>query len=335
MKKETMISALNLFVRCVKKSVAKGHLEQHIVIYGGEPTLNKEVFLETLRYIDVLKEKELLPKTVSVTVNTNGILLDEEILTQCKTTGAVVAISIDRPKEVHDQMRVYSSGKGTFDEVIHSYRLAQQSGVKTGVCVTIDGHNLFRMKETVRWLADELDAKGMGFNILIENTTGQHDHYAEIVAQELIESFRVARAMGVYEDRMMRRVKNFLNKEPVFSDCGGCGLQMVVSPDGKIGVCQAFCGEKEFFVTEPFEMFEPESHPFWKRWRRRSPLTNETCKNCIALGNCGGGCPYNAYRVKGSIDALDERFCAHAKATTNFLICDLWEKQKEKQITSK
>ncbi len=335
MKKETMIRALDLFTRCVKRSVAKGHLEQHIVIYGGEPTLNKKVLLEALRYINVLKEKELLPKTVSVTVNTNGILLDEEILAQCKTTGAVVAISIDGPKEVHDQMRVYSSGKGTFDEVIHSYRLAQQSGVKTGICVTIDRHNLFRMKETVRWLADELDAKGMGFNILIENTTGQHDHYAEIVAQELIESFRVARAMGVYEDRMMRRVKNFLNKEPVFSDCGGCGLQMVVSPDGKIGVCQAFCGEKEFFVTEPFETFEPESHPFWKRWRRRSPLINETCKNCIALGNCGGGCPYNAYRIKGSIDALDERFCAHAKATTHFLICDLWEKQKEKQTTSK
>jgi uncharacterized protein len=195
------------------------------------------------------------------------------------------------------------------------------------------------MKETVRWLADELGAKGMGFNILIENTaeqaTEERDRYAEIVAQELIESFKVARAMGVYEDRMMRRVKNFLDKEPVLSDCGGCGLQMVVSPDGEIGVCQAFCGEKEFFVTEPFETFEPESHPFWKQWRRRSPLANEICKSCIALGNCGGGCPYNAYRAKGTIDALDERFCAHAKATTHFLIRDLWEKQKEKRTASK
>ena len=274
-----------------------------------------------------------------MTVNTNGILIDEEILGQCKATGAVVAISIDGPKEVHDQMRVYSSGRGTFDEVIRSYRLAQQSGVKTGVCVTIDRHNLFRMKETVRWLADELGAKGMGFNILIENavgqTAGERDHYAEVVAQELIESFKVARAIGVYEDRMMRRVKNFLDKEPVLSDCGGCGLQMVVSPDGKIGVCQAFCGGKEFFVAEPFETFEPESHPFWKQWRRRSPLNTEACKTCVALGNCGGGCPYNAYRASGTIDALDERFCAHAKATTHFLIRDLWDKQKEKQVANK
>ena len=339
MKKETVINALDSFALCVKKSIANGHPEQHVVIYGGEPTLNKKALLEALRYIDALKAKELLPRSLSVTVNTNGILLDEEILSQCKMTNAVVAISIDGPKEVHDQMRVYSSGRGTFDEVIRSYRLAQQMGVKTGVCVTIDRHNLSRMKETVRWLADELGAKGMGFNILIENAAGQTtdgcDHYAEIVAQELIESFKVARAMGVYEDRMMRRVKNFLDKEPVLSDCGGCGLQMVVSPDGKIGVCQAFCGGKEFFVTEPLETFEPESHPFWKQWRKRSPLNNEACKTCIALGNCGGGCPYNAYRASGTIDALDERFCAHAKATTHFLIRDLWDKQKEKQAVNK
>lgn len=338
MKKEIAIKALNLFTRCVKRSIAKGHPEQHIVIYGGEPTLNKDVLLEALQYIDVLKEKELLPKTLSVTLNTNGILLDEEILAQCKESGAVVAVSIDGPKEVHDQMRVHLSGKGTFNEVICSYRLAQQIGVKIGVCVTIDQHNLFRMKETVQWLADELGAKGMGFNILIENTTGQtineRDRYSEIVAQELIESFKVARAMGVYEDRMMRRVKNFLDKEPVLSDCGGCGLQIVVSPDSKIGVCQAFCGGKDFFVTESFETFEPESHPFWKQWRKRSPFASETCKSCIALGNCGGGCPYNAYRIKGTINALDERFCAHAKATAHFLIRDLWEKQKEKQVAN-
>ena len=84
MKKEVAIKALDLFARCVQKSIAKGHPEQHIVIYGGEPTINKGVLLDALRYIDALKEEGLLPKTISVTLNTNGILLDEEILNQCK-----------------------------------------------------------------------------------------------------------------------------------------------------------------------------------------------------------------------------------------------------------
>ena len=48
MKKETAVKALDLFARCVKRSVARGHPEQHVVIYGGEPMLNKEVLLEVL-----------------------------------------------------------------------------------------------------------------------------------------------------------------------------------------------------------------------------------------------------------------------------------------------
>lgn len=331
MDSKTAKGALDLFVRCVKESVAKGHPDQHIVIYGGEPTLNKKVLIETLQYIDLLKEKKLLPMGVSVTLNTNGILLDKNIISQCKKTGVIIAMSIDGPADIHNQMRVFSSGKGTFDEVINSYRLAQREGVKVGICVTIDKHNISRMEEVIRWIDSELSAKGMGFNILIDNMTQQEkgNEYANIVAEELIKSFKIARELGIYEDRMMRRVNNFIDKAPVLSDCGGCGLQVVISPDGKIGVCQAFCGEKDFFVSESLETFEPVQHLFWKQWRKRSPFSNDFCKQCIALGNCGGGCPYNAYKISGSIDAIDERFCAHAKATTHFLIQDLWEKTRK------
>jgi len=331
MKEGTALAAIDMFARCVEKSVSKGHNDQHIILYGGEPTLNKPVVIEALKHIDVLKECGRLPKNVSITINTNGILLDKEILNQCKKSGVTVAISIDGPKEIHDSMRVYPSGEGTFDEVVESYRLAQEMGVKIGICVTVDRHNIHHMKEIVHWINKVLGAKGLGFNILIENDPNEisddKSNYAEVIANNLIESFKIARDIGIYEDRMMRRVKNFVEKTPVLSDCGGCGLQTVVSPDGKIGVCQAFCGQKEFFVSESLETFEPESHPFWKQWRKRSPFSNEVCRACIAFGNCGGGCPYNAYRISGDLNALDERFCVHAKTATEFLIRDLWEQQ--------
>lgn len=334
MTSETAIKALDFFARCVQKSIAKGHPDQHVVIYGGEPTINKHVLVEALRYIVHLREVGKLPQTLSVTINTNGILLDEEILTACKVANAIVAISIDGPKDVHDLMRVDCGGWGTFERVMDAYRLARDIGVRTGVCVTIDRHNISRMTDIVRWLGSELGAKGLGFNILINNGPCGNSpadlldetQYAKMVANGLVESFKLARDLGIYEDRMMRRVKTFVDKAPALSDCGGCGLQAVISPEGRIGVCQAFCGEKKFFVSEPLDSFEPERHPYWYQWRQRSPLTNQDCVRCIALGNCGGGCPYNAYRTKGDINALDERFCEHAKAATHFLIQDLWQK---------
>jgi len=332
MSEEIMVAAIEMFARCIKKSIADGSDDQQIVIYGGEPTLNKKTLLTTLKYIDSAKERGILPSYVSVTINTNGILLDEEILEQSRKSGAVVAISIDGPQEIHDQKRISSLGKGSFENVIKAYNLAKSIGAKTGVCVTVDKHNLSQLQKVIYWMADSLDTKGMGFNILIESgkieTEVEYQRYSQIAAEQLIECFKIAREKGIYEDRMMRRVKCFVEKEPVLSDCGGCGLQVVVSPDGRIGVCQAFCGSKEYFVSEPFETFEPENHPFWKEWRSRSPFSIPKCKSCIAFGNCGGGCPYSAYKRQGTIWALDERFCIHAKASVEFLIKDLWQKQK-------
>jgi len=333
MSEETAISAVDMFARCIQKSITEGHDDQQIVIYGGEPTINKKTLIAVLKYIVNIKHRGTLPSRVSITLNTNGTLLDEEILNACKETNVVVAISIDGPKEIHDQMRVYTSGRGTFDDVVRNYRKARSLGVKTGLCVTIDKHNLFELQNITHWISDDLKSKGVGFNILIDykgdDSLSDREKYTKIVASQIIKCFIIARDNGLYEDRMMRRVKNFVEKTPVLSDCGGCGLQIVISPDGKIGVCQGFCGTKNFFVSESFETFNPEEHQYWKEWRKRSPLSMEECRECIALGNCGGGCPYNAFAEEGTIWALDKRFCIHAKTTTEFLIKDLWEKQKE------
>lgn len=335
MEESTAVKAIEMFSRCIKKSIAEGHKEQHIVLYGGEPTTNKKTLVASLRFISSSKNNGSLPSDIGVTINTNGILLDGEIIEEAKRSNAIIAISIDGPKDIHNQMRVDISGKGSFDRVIQSYYLATSLGAKVGICVTIDRHNLYEAQNIINWLADTLKVKGLGFNILIENETSNPNnylHYSQEVAIQLVNCYRVAREKGVYEDRIMRRVKNFIEKTPVLSDCGGCGLQIVVSPDGQIGVCQAFCGSKKYFVSESMESFEPTEHQFWKEWRNRSPLSMEECKSCIALGNCGGGCPYNAYKIKGSINALDERFCMHAKTTVEFLIKDLWEKQKQEGI---
>lgn len=321
--------ALDMFTRSVKKSVYDGYKDQQIVIYGGEPTLNKKTLMFTLDYIVQIKKNKKLPDSVGVTINTNGIKLDNDIIESAKKAGATIAISIDGPEHIHDKLRVYPDGKPTLADVIEKYKLAQSMGAKTGLCCTVDDHNLGRLTSVLDWLSDELDVKGMGFNILLENKKSlsltEYDEYSQATAKELIECFKLARSKGIYEDRVMRRVRNFVEKTPVYSDCGGCGLQMVVAPDGDIGVCQAFCGTKEYFVSADLNEFEPDQHEFWKEWRKRSPLNMEQCKDCLALGNCGGGCPYSAYERKGSIWELDERFCVHAKQTVEFLIKDLWQ----------
>ena len=336
MSQEVAKNSLEMFARNVKKSLADGYKDQQIVIYGGEPTLNKDTLIFVLNYIVHLKKNKELPDTVGTTINTNGIKLDTEVIEATKRAGATIAISIDGPSDIHDKLRVYPDGRATLSDVTAKYKMAKELGAKTGLCCTVDDHNLGRLPSVLSWLSDELDVKGMGFNILLENkkdlTSEEYSNYSEETAKELIECFKLARAKGIYEDRIMRRVKNFVKKTPVYSDCGGCGLQAVVAPDGDVGVCQAFCGTKQYFISADLTSFEPDQHEFWKEWRKRSPLNMDQCKECVALGNCGGGCPYSAYERKGSIWELDERFCVHAKQTVEFLINDLWQSKYETNI---
>lgn len=54
MEKETAIKALNLFVRCVEKSVVRAHPEQHIVIYGGRMVISSHYFFVFIIFIPCL-----------------------------------------------------------------------------------------------------------------------------------------------------------------------------------------------------------------------------------------------------------------------------------------
>jgi len=103
------------------------------------------------------------------------------------------------------------------------------------------------------------------------------------------------------------------------------GDQLVITPDGMAGVCQAYIGSKENFVPMD-EIKDVTKHPLWSKWRFRSPLYQKQCVSCISLGICGGGCPASAELKTGSRYNLDERACHHSKQTLEWLIWDAYAK---------
>lgn len=317
---------IDLFAKALADS--HGVDEPQIIFYGGEPLLNLAVMKKTFGYIEQLKERGRLPGNTSITVNTNGTLINNDVITAFKSAENLnVAISLDGPKDVHDACRKYHHSGGTYDDIMKGYQKLADSGIGVGFCCTISRHNVDRLEEIAHWFVDELSATSMGFNILIENPRvdemrGDIETYARMVTEKIIKCFLFFRERGVHEDRIMRKVNAFVDGYVYYYDCGGCGQQIVVAPDGQIGVCQGYCGTKKYFV-KPDSQFNPLKHPIWELWCYRSPLFMPQCKNCIALSICGGGCPYSADQRHGSIWELDDVFCVHAKTTAEFLIQDL------------
>jgi len=329
MNKEIAKRSIDLYQKSLENALKKGLVEPkdaNVILYGGEPLLNMETMRFVVKYIAKLKEKNLLPKELSININTNGSLLTKDICRFLKKYRIENDISIDGPAEIHDQCRFYCEGKGTFRDVIRGFYLSKKEGVKTCISCTIGEHNIGKLSEVFKWFIDELKPNAVGFNPPLWNPQIEIDSsYNEKVSKALIECFDIARKRGMYEARMMRKVRAFIEGYTYPFDCCAHGKQLVISPSGKIGTCHAYCGSGKFF-TEFNKKFDPYDHQYWKKWSSVSPLNNEKCQNCEAISICGGGCSYNAEMKYGDISAIDPSFCMHAKDTLKWLIEDLYEK---------
>lgn len=329
---DTAQKAIDLFAQTIKTNKKSDEhaliaSEPQIILYGGEPLINQVTLQFVLDYTRELKKNRQLPESLGITMNTNASLVTQKIADMLADHQVTVAVSIDGKQAQHDAARKYKSGQGTFNDVLWGYMVLKESDVNVSVSCTLGWHNLNDAQDILQWFVNELGVSGFGFNILVDSETIRTqnlEEYADKVSDTLIQCFITCRDLGVYEDRMMRKTRAFVEGQLHINDCAGCGQQIVITPDGQAGTCQAYAGSRKFFVNLS-EQLDVKNHPIWQEWRMRSPLNMPQCVDCIALGICGGGCPHNADQRTGSIWNTDEVFCVHAKKTTRFLIDDLFK----------
>jgi uncharacterized protein len=111
-----------------------------ISIHGGEPLLmakNKFITICDKLY------KSLFPKldNFSLSIQTNGVLIDKEWIKIFEQFKIKVGISLDGPAEYHDKYRLYHSGKGSYYKVEKAIRLLQSENYDFGILSVIDPAN--------------------------------------------------------------------------------------------------------------------------------------------------------------------------------------------------
>lgn len=313
MRIDTARKAIDLFSKNIRRNEVHN---PEIIFYGGEPLLNLDLIEFALDYAS-----KVLPNCRFV-LNTNGTFVNEKAIQIMKKYNIEVGLSIDGTKAIHDSCRVDKGGKGTFDRAMTGYRKLVKKGINVGISCTITPQNVKHLTKITEWLINEEGTSALGFNLLIGPPVISEDDYSKKAAQALLDSYQIAWKAGVYEERMARRVNAFSDGVVSLNDCGGCGLQVVITPDEKIGVCQAFMNTGENFM-DLTQIDNPQDHELWSLWRKRSPFNMEHCLKCEALGICGGGCPYNSQLRYGNFMQPDLTHCEHAKLTLRFLLQEL------------
>ena len=273
-----------------------------------------------------------LPSTVSVTLITNATVIDEEVVSAVVKNNVSVSVSLDGPEELHNANRIFADGEGTFEATSKNIKWLQKAGARVSISCTISQTNVDQLETVLKWLTSEFQIKGLGFNILLDlpGVIQADAEYVKKASEKIIECYKIAREKGIYEERIMRKIGTFVKKSLHLVDCGGCGNQIVITPDGKIGPCHAYASSNKFF---PGHLNNQDFNPFREdvfiEWSRRSPFNIPKCQFCEAIGLCGGGCPYNTELKSKSIWEIDPNFCLHTKKVLEWIIWDLFEKTKE------
>lgn len=329
MSKETADQAIKFFIRQMKESGS--YLEDNkpaIIFYGGEPMINFEVLEYTASKINSLRDREKYLKNAEMSIVTNGLLLNEERIKRLKDLNVSIAISIDGVTAESNAMRVDVFGRPVYGRILKSIELCKNVGADISLSVTLSEETVQNTRSVLD-LIDKYGIKSVGFNIMMSSDTFVlPQSYNQQAAQFIIDEFIELRERGIYEDRMMRKLKAFSKAQVYFSDCGAtAGGQIVVAPGGQVGICHGCLFDKQFFITDIYdEDFVAVNNDMFIEWSSLIPLNHEECYPCPALGICGGGCPINARYLKpgNSIHSLDERFCVHSKLTLEFFIKDLY-----------
>lgn len=331
---ETADKAIDFFIKQIKLSGTDFEDNKPVIIfYGGEPLVNYDVLVHIAEKINELRAVEKCVKNLEMSMVTNGLLLTEERALKLKALGVSIAVSIDGFTAEANSMRVDTAGNSVFNKILKTLDMCKKIGVEISLSVTLSEETIKDTKNILR-LIDNYGIKAFGFNIMMSDEKFVvPQEYNEKAAQFIIDEFIELRKRGIYEDRIMRKLKSFSKSQVYFSDCAATGGgQIVVAPNGQVGICHGCLHNKQYFVSNVDDTeFNATKDKNFIEWSQLTPINKDECQNCAALGICGGGCPINAMHLKkgNTIHNLDERFCVHSKLTLDFLIRDLYRIIKE------
>ncbi len=295
----------------VANSGSRVNLE--VDFFGGEPLMNWQVVKDLVAYGRSLEEP--YNKKFRFTLTTNGVLLNDEVLEFANKEMANIVLSIDGRKEVHDKMRPFRGGQGSYDMIVPKFQKVAESREQTDYYVrgTFTHHNL-DFSQDVLHLAD------LGFKqISVEPVVAPPEEDYAITKEDipfLLEEYdRLAKEM--IERRKNGQRFNFfhfmidLQGGPCvakrLSGCGSGTEYLAVTPWGDFYPCHQFVGQDKFLMGNVDDGIV--NTDIRDEFKCCNVYAKEECKKCFAKFYCSGGCAANAYNFTGSINGTYDIGC--------------------------
>ena len=295
----------------IANSGSRRNLE--VDFFGGEPLMNWQVVKDLVAY--GREQEKIHNKNFRFTLTTNGVLLDEEVMEFCNKEMGNVVLSIDGRKEVHDFMRPFRKGAGSYDLIVPKFQKFAESRNQDNYYVrgTFTHYNL-------DFAADVLHLADLGFKqISVEPVVAPPtEDYAireedlpiifeqyDILAKEMIKRHKEGRGFNFFHFMI-----DLTGGPCVYKRLSGCGSgteYLAVTPWGDFYPCHQFVGNEEFLLGNVDEGIVRTD--LTCDFKKCNVYSKKECSSCFARFYCSGGCAANSYNFTGKINDVYEIGC--------------------------
>jgi uncharacterized protein len=284
---------------------------------GGEPTLmGLDFFREA---IEVETRNARSGDCWGNSLQTNGVLLDDEWCRFLAQNHFLVGISVDGPPELNG-MRKFHNGKPAHEVAMRGIDLLEKHGVEFNVLVVISQANREHPREVFQFLVDN----DLHFSQFIPCTepTGEARHVSpHSISAEQYADFMI----GIFDawvenddpSYYVRRIDNWLHQFfGLPPECceyrEDCSNLVTIEWNGDVYPCDFFV-EPRYRMGNVLEQTLEQmlKGPEFRAFVKAAEHVPQMCRDCEWLGVCHAGC--FRHRQKLGIEGEDKPYLCEAK----------------------
>lgn len=287
---------LELFISSYIKSQPSPNVS--FVWHGGEPLLAGIPFFKKVLK---LQHKYGRGYQIDNSLQTNGVLLNEDWCRFFHENNFLIGISLDGPEIVHDHYRRTRNGKGSFALAMHGVELLIKHQVEFNILSVIDNHGAEYASETYRFLKST-GSRFIQFSPIVERNLKTMELTPQTITPEqfgnfyntIFDEWKRADIGSVFVRMFDDTLAGYMGVEKgLCTYCETCGHAGVIERDGSVYACDHFVfpeyklGNLHTQTLTEMMLSQKQLH-FGNDKKAGLPAQ---CRQCPFLALCNGGCP--------------------------------------------
>ena len=302
MLRDTAKKAIELF----RKIEHFGGDDLYINFHGGEPLLNCEVIESIMNEL----EQNIPRDRIIYGITTNGTI-QTDIAKQILKKIDNISVSIDGNKENHNKYRVYSDGRGSFDNDI-SFAKELQKRKNIRVRMTVTRQTLPNMKETIAFLIDE------GFKEIVPILDMYDSRWKEDDEQAVMTEFKKIKEY-LDDNNLKNIVVGQVTKMPftLKGICSGGIDGFHVLPTGDIYPCSMVVGDEEWKIGDVEKGLDSEKIKLIQTINMQKV---KSCQGCNFYNYCEGPrCKLVNKKITGNFFEASAIMCLQSRVALKMM----------------